>query len=145
MSEEIEVTKEMLLEALSAWKDYPAGIEALSAENKAAFLEKQGYPSAHALLSHIVGWWEEAYAIADAALAGRERPRREYDFDVFNAEAIEHFKAFSEAEMLSHYEAVRQKLVSLVSGMAAEQMQNKRARRWLYGVVIHHAEEHAIS
>jgi hypothetical protein len=32
MSEEIEVTNEMLLEPLLAWKDYLAGIEALSAE-----------------------------------------------------------------------------------------------------------------
>lgn len=145
MSEEIVVTKEMLLESLSAWKDYPAEIEALSAEKKAAFLGKQGYPSAHALLSHITGWWEEAFAIVDDTLAGRERPRREYDFDVFNAESLERFKTWPEADLLSHYEALRQKLTALVSGLTDEQLQIKRVRNWLHGVVVDHAEEHAIS
>ena len=145
MPEEIEVTKEMLLEALSAWKDYPAGIEALPADMKAAFLEKQGYPSAHALLSHIVGWWDEAFAIVEDTLVGRERPRREYDFDVFNAEAVERFKAWPEAELLSHYETMRQKLTMLVSGLTDEQLEIKRVRNWLHGVVVDHTEEHAIS
>jgi hypothetical protein len=144
MPEEIEVTKEILLEALSTWKDYPAGIEALPVEKKAAFLEKQGYPSAHALLSHITGWWDEAFAIVDDALAGRERPRREYDFDVFNAESLARFKAWSEADLLSYYETMRQKLITLVSGLTDEQLEIKRVRNWLHGVVVDHAEEHAI-
>lgn len=144
MPERSEVTKEKLLEALSEWKEYPAGIERLSAVQKAAFLEKQGYPSAHTLLSHITGWWEEAFAIVDDTLAGRERPRHEYDFDVFNAESIAHFKLWSEADLLSHYEGMRQKLVVLVSSLTDEQLQIKRVSNWLYGVVIDHAEEHAI-
>jgi hypothetical protein len=144
MSEEIVVTKEMLLESLAAWKDYPAGIEALSAEKKAAFLEKQGYPSAHALLSHITGWWDEAFPIVDDALAGRERPRREYDFDVFNAESLARFKSWSESELLAYYEVMRQKLITQVSSLTDEQLRIKRVSNWLYGVVVDHAEEHAI-
>jgi hypothetical protein len=144
MSEEIEVTQEMLLKALETWQAYPAEIEALSIEKKAAFLEKQGYPSAHALISHLVGWWDEAYAIVEDTLAGRERPRREYDFDVFNAESLARFKSWSEADLLSHYEAMRQKLITLVSNLTDEQLKIKRVSGWLYGVVVDHAEEHAI-
>jgi hypothetical protein len=139
------VTKEKLLEALAIWKDYPAGIECLPAAKKAAFLEKQGYPNTHALLSHITGWWEETIAIVEDTLAGHEPPRREYDFDVFNAESIARFKSWPEADLLLHYEVLRQKLIVLVSGLTDEQLQTKRVSNWLHGVVVDHAEEHAIS
>jgi hypothetical protein len=144
MPKEITVTKESLLKSLAAWKDYPANIEALPPAEKSAFLEKQGYKSAHALLSHIVGWWEEAFAIVDDALAGRERPRRKYDFAIFNAESLARYENWTEADLLSHYEAWRQKLVTLVDGLTDEQLQIERVGGWLYAVTEDHAEEHAI-
>ncbi len=145
MPEEIVVTKQMLLESLADWKNYPADIEKLPPAEKSAFLEKQGYKSAHALLSHIVGWWEEAFAIIDDALAGRERAPRKYDFDVFNAESLARYANWAEADLLSHYETWRQKLVSLVDGLTDEQLQIKRVGSWLYAVIEDHAEEHAIA
>ncbi len=144
MTEEVIVTREMLLESLAAWKDYPANIEKLPPAEKSAFLEKQGYKSVHALLSHIVGWWEEAFAIVDDVLAGRERAPRKYDFDVFNAESLARYEKWTEANLLSHYETWRQKLVALVESLTDEQLQIRRVGSWLYAVIEDHAEEHAI-
>jgi hypothetical protein len=145
MAKEIEVTKEMLLESLAAWKGYPAKIDGLPSVEKLAFLERQGYKSTHALLSHIVGWWEEAFAIIDDVLAGREHPSRKYDFAVFNAASIARYEKWSEADLLSHYEAMRQKFVALVEALTDEQLQIERVGSWLYAVIEDHAEEHAIS
>lgn len=145
MPEEIVVTKEMLLKSLADWKEYPANIEKLPPAEKAAFLEKQGYKSTHALLSHIIGWWEEAFAIIDDVLAGRERPHRKYDFAIFNAESLARYEKWTEADLLSHYEAWRQKFVALVENLTDEQLQIQRVGSWLYAVIEDHAEEHAIT
>jgi len=144
MAEEIVVTREMLLKSLAAWKDYPANIEALLPAEKSAFLEKQGYKSSHALLSHIVGWWDEAFAIIEDVLAGRERPSRKYDFAVFNADSVTRYETWTEADLLSHYVTMRQKFVALVNGLTDEQLQIERVGGWLYAVLEDHAEEHAI-
>jgi hypothetical protein len=144
MPEEIVMTKEILLESLASWKDYPINIEKLPPAEKSAFLEKQGYKSAQALLSHILGWWEEAFAIVDDTLAGRERAPQKYDFDIFNAESLARYEKWTEANLLSHYEAWRQKLVSLVEGLSDEQLHIRRVGSWLYAVIEDHAEEHTI-
>jgi hypothetical protein len=142
----IQVTRQTLLDAFKAWQAYPAAFAHLSETQKADFLHKQGYASFHALLSHIVAWWEEAFGIMDDIMAGREhlRPPKQYDLDTFNAAAVERFNNWSEADLLAHYEVMRRKLLLLVSNLNEEQLQIKRFHNWLHAVVLEHAEEHAI-
>ena len=104
-----ELTKSQILTALDEWAGYVPRFESLSARDKAEFLETQGYASLHDLLAHIAVWWEEAESVISATIEGRERPRRDYEFDAFNAESLARFKDTSEADLLTWFEAMRKK------------------------------------
>jgi hypothetical protein len=137
-----ELTKTHILTALDEWGDYVPRFESLTASGKAAFLKAQGYASLHDLLAHIAVWWEEAESIISATLEKRERPRRDYEFAAFNAEAVARFKDTSEAELLSWYEAMRKKMIALVTGLTEEELKIRRVSDWLNGPVLSHIKEH---
>jgi hypothetical protein len=137
-----ELTKSQILTALDEWGEYVPRFEALSAGARADFLKTQGYASLHDLLAHIVGWWEEAEAIVNATIEERDRPRRDYEFDTFNAESVAHFKDTSESQLLAHFDGMRQKLTAQVKGLTDEQFKIRRVSVWLNGVILAHIKEH---
>jgi hypothetical protein len=137
-----ELTKSILLNALDDWGEYASRFNRLAPDEKEAFLKSQGYASLKDLLAHISVWWEEAEAIIRATIEKRERPRRDYDFDSFNAESVSRFKHTSEAEFMDWYEAMRQRMIALVSGLTDEQIKIRRVSTWLNGTVLSHIKEH---
>jgi hypothetical protein len=137
-----ELTKTQVLTALDEWAEYVPRFEKLSAKEKAGFLKAQGYASLHDLLAHIAVWWEEAESVISATLENRERPRRNYEFDSFNAESVARFKDTSDAELLNWYEAMRKKMIALVTGLTEEQLKIRRVKVWLDGPCLSHIKEH---
>ncbi len=139
-----EFTQALFLRSLGEWGLYPARFRALSDAEQAEFLKKQGFSSMHDLLAHVGVWWEEAEGIIRDALEKRERPRRKYDFDEFNAASLARFRDTSEAELLDWYESQRQRMISLVSSIDAEHMKNRRVHGWLDAVTLFHLKEHGV-
>ncbi len=139
-----EFTQAIFLRSLDEWGAYPDRFHALSAEEQARFLKKQGYSSLHDILAHIGVWWEEAEGIIRDALEKRERPRRRYDFDEFNAASLQRFRNTPEPEFMQWYEAQRQRMISLVSSLDAEQLKNRKVYGWLDAVTLFHLKEHGI-
>ncbi len=139
-----EFTQAIFLRALGEWGVYPARFAALSSDDQAQFLQKQGFASLHDILAHIGGWWEEAEGIIRDALENRERPRRKYDFDEFNAASLARFRDTPDDQFFNWYESERQRMISLVSSIDPEQMQKRRVHGWLDAVVLYHLKEHGI-
>ena len=126
------------------WKVFPGRFKQLSPENQAAFLKSQGYDSFHDLLAHILAWWEEASKIVTSILDNMELPRKEYDIDAFNANALEHFRSWKETDMLIHFENVRESLITLVVDLPESGLHNPRINGWLKACLVEHFQEHDI-
>ena len=75
----------------------------------------------------------------------REYERKKYDFDVFNAGAIEKYKDWNEAEFLIHFEKMRQKAAADLRSMNEAAWENRRVKSWINGIFIHHAREHLVA
>lgn len=127
------------------WADYIERFNRLPLEEGIERVNKQGYQQFRDILAHVVAWWEEAMPIILAIAEGREYARKKYDFDGFNAEAVEKYKDWDEAEFLAHFEKVRQKAAADLRSMNEAAWDNKRVRSWVNGVFIHHAREHLLA
>ena len=139
-----EFTQAVFLKSLEEWGACAARFRNLSADRQAAYLQTQGFASIHDILAHVGVWWEEARGIIEDTLNKVERPRRKYDFDEFNAASLKRFKDTPEAEFMAWYEAERQKMISLVSSLDAEQLKIRRVHGWLDAVTLFHLKEHGI-
>ncbi len=105
----------------------------------------QGYAQFRDMLAHILSWWEEAMPIIVAIAEEREYPRKKYDFDTFNAEAIAKYKTWPEGIFLAHFEKTRQKAVVDLKSIYKDSFENHRIQNWINGVFIHHAREHLVA
>jgi len=136
-------TQALFLRSLDEWGTYPDKFKALSPEEQAEFQKIQGF-SLPQMLAHVGVWWEEAQGIIRDTLEKRERPRRKYDFDEFNAASLARFKDTPEAELLEWYESGRQRMIALITSLDAEQIKIRRVYGWLDAVTLFHLKEHGI-
>jgi hypothetical protein len=137
-----EFSRELFLKALDEWGRYAQTFRDLPEEEQTSFLKAQGYASMRELLAHVAAWWEEARSIIDEAIKHGNRPSRTYDFAAFNAAAIKRFEDTPEPEFAAWYEAERQRMLGVVSGLDESQLQIPRIRNWLNAVLLEHLKEH---
>ena len=126
------------------WGEYVKQFNRLSPDERAAFLEKEGFANFHDLLAHVIGWWEEGLWIITGILDDPSFTWEERDTDAFNVELIEKFRSWPEEDLLLHYENVREALLNLVADLPENALNNEDIREWLYADVIEHLEEHRI-
>jgi hypothetical protein len=126
------------------WGEYVKQFNALSTDEQADFLQKEGFESLHDLLAHVIGWWEEGLWIITGILDDPSFTWQERDVDAFNRELVEKFRSWSEGDLLLHYENVREALLNLVADLPENALDNDDIRDWLYADVIEHLEDHKI-
>ena len=127
------------------WGEYIKQFNGLSAEERAAFLEEEGFANFHDLLAHVIGWWEEGLWIITGIMDDPSFTWEERDTDNFNQQLIEKFRSWSEQDLLLHYENVREALLNLVADLPENALSNEDIRDWLYADVIEHLEDHKIA
>jgi len=127
------------------WANYVERFNRWPAEYGLERVIEQGYPRFRDMLAHILAWWEEAMPIILAIAENREYERKKYDFDVFNAAAIEKYKDWEEKEFFAHFEKTRQKAAGDLGSMNEAAWENRRVRVWVNGVFISHAREHLVA
>ncbi|MGB7876835.1 MAG: hypothetical protein WBL25_20820 [Anaerolineales bacterium] len=126
------------------WGEYIKQFNALSPEERAMFLQKEGFADFHDLLGHVIGWWEEGLWVMTGILDDPSFTWEERDADAFNVELIDRFRSWSEEDLLLHYENVREALLNLVADLPENALDNEDIRDWLYADVIEHLEDHRI-
>ena len=142
----MSITKQRTLDFMEfEWGTYIERFNRWSKEGQDKRLKQMGYESFRDMLAHILAWWDEGMEIIVGTAEGREVPRKKYDFDVFNAEAVAKYKPWDEREFLSHFEKTRQKTVDSFKSMKEAAFENRRVQAWIHGVIIHHAREHLVS
>ncbi|MBL8103426.1 MAG: ClbS/DfsB family four-helix bundle protein [Anaerolineales bacterium] len=127
------------------WATYVERFNRLPKEVGEKRVKAQGYERFRDMLAHVLAWWEEAMPIILAIAEEREYERKKYDFDVFNADAIEKYKDWDETEFLTHFEKMRQKSAADLRSMNEAAWENRRVKSWINGVFIHHAREHLVA
>jgi hypothetical protein len=124
------------------WADCVARFNALTAEEQAAYLNKQGYARFRDLAAHVIAGWQEGIQViqtgSDEAVFEAE------DEDAFNANAVERYGKLQEAEVFAEYEKVRATLIRLVETLPDEVYSKRNVQDWLRADVLAHYYEHAM-
>lgn len=126
------------------WGTYIEDFNQLDAEKKQEFLSKQGFKSFHDLLAHIVGWWEDGARVITGVLNSPNFTWEEHDVDAFNAELLQKYSTWSDEDIFSHFEFVRQALLNLIDELPDNAPLSKEIETLLKDDVIEHYDEHPI-
>ncbi|MBI4761944.1 MAG: ClbS/DfsB family four-helix bundle protein [Chloroflexota bacterium] len=140
------ITKERTLAYIEQeWGTYVERFQRLPREKQERRVREQGYERFRDMLAHILAWWEEGMGVIRAVAEGREPERKQYDFDVFNAEAVAKYRDWDEAAFMAHFEKMRQKMAADLRSMPDALFEHRRVRAWLHGIIFHHAREHLVA
>lgn len=140
-----KISKEQFLERLQAdWRNYPARFARLAPPEQAVFLEKQGYASFAALLSHVIAWWQDGEQTLQKMRRDPDMPLGEYDVDAFNAAAVQRLAGFSAGEVLQRFEAQRQAMADLVRALPEAELEQENVNTRLNYEIMMHWTEHAL-
>lgn len=139
------ITKQRTLDYVNLeWGAYIERFNRLPKAEQEKRFEKAGFESFHDMLAHILAWWEEGMHPIRAIAEGREVERKKYDYEAFNAQAVEKYKNWEADRFAAHFEKTRQKIEADIQSMEEEAFENRRLRSWVNGIFIHHAREHLV-
>ena len=140
------ITKQRTLDYVEIeWESYIERFNRLPVDEQAKRVKQEGYEQFRDILAHILAWWDEGMEVILALAEGREFERRKYDFDAFNAEAVDKYRDWDEAEFLSRFEKTRQKIGADLRSMDEAVFENRRVKAWIRGILISHAREHLVA
>ena len=140
------ITKKRTLDYVEQeWGTYIERFQRLLKDEQEKRVKEMGYERFRDMLAHILAWWDEGMGIITAIAEERPFERVKYDFDVFNAEAVEKYKDWDEAEFISQFEKTRQKMGADLKSMNEAVFENRRVRSWLSGIIFDHAREHLVA
>jgi hypothetical protein len=141
----VALSRFLLLDLLqNEWVTYVEDFNALDDEKKKEFISRQGFGSFHDLLAHIIGWWEEAVRIINGILHEPGFTWQDPPVDTFNLELTKKYSAWSDTDLLSHYETTRTAMLELVTKLPDDAFLNPDIEGWLASDVVHHYEDHEI-
>ena len=126
------------------WAEYIQDFNRLDDERQVEFLSKQGFPTFHDLLAHIVGWWEEGARIIAGSLDTPGFSWTDPEVDQFNLELRRKFSAWSDDDLFKHYESVRLAMIDLTADLPKDAFLNEDIEGWLAADVVGHYDEHPI-
>ncbi len=137
----LDAPRFLLIDTLQReWGAYLDLYRSFSAEEKHAYLQKQGFARFPDVLAHIVAWWEAGIRVIGSG--GDEDPCEGQDVDAFNAAAVQRFSKQEEPEVSASYERTRLVLLNLVGTAPDEVLSKPNVQSWLRSDVIEHYFEH---
>lgn len=126
------------------WGTYVDRYNKLSAAEQQQYLSRQGYRRLGDLLAHVAAWWQRGMQLIMIYQHDSSFQTPDVDVDDFNAEAVASVRFLSDAEVISHYEAVRRQMLELVKGLTEVDLQSGMIKRQLSMDVVSHYQEHLI-
>ena len=140
------ISKQRTLDTLELeWGTYAERFNRLPTEEQNKRVKQTGYESLRDLLAHILAWWEAGMEVIHAIAEDRPFERKNYELDLFNAEAIARYKPWDEAEFMAHFEKTRQKVSADLKSMDEAVFENPHVKDWLFWVILDHARAHLLA
>ncbi|MBL8061998.1 MAG: ClbS/DfsB family four-helix bundle protein [Anaerolineales bacterium] len=127
------------------WATYIERFQRLPELDGTQRVRRQGYDRFRDMLAHILAWWEDVMPAILALAENRDFPRKKYDFDAFNAEAVAKYKDWDPVEFLAHFEKTRQQAAADLKAMNDAVFEDRRIQGRINGIFIHHAREHLVA
>lgn len=124
------------------WGEYVEAFNAMSPERQVKFLSKQGFARFSDIVTHIIGWWEEGLMAIEKILREPAYQWQERDTDQFNAELVEKYSAWSEADVFAEFEKVRKRALEFARKLSDDDYKNPMIAEWLAADFIEHLDEH---
>lgn len=93
------------------------------------------------LVAHLIRWQEEALGHLEALRDGTYE-RRQYDFDAFNAVAVEERRGVAWPKLVEQLAGSHAAMVALSETLPEEMWEDKRVSGWLKATVHGHYAEH---
>lgn len=141
----VTISRFLVMDTLeNEWSTYVENFNRLDDEKKHEFLSTQGFESFHDLLAHIVGWWEEGSRVIRGILDSPSFTWETQDVDAFNAKLTKKYSAWSDEDLLKHYETVRLAMRELAAGLPEDAFLNEDIEGWLKDDVVRHYDEHPV-
>ncbi len=138
-------TRQKILTLLQQdWAEYVHKFHRMPLEAQTTFLAEQGYERFADLLSHIVAWWEVGYRTVDSYLTEPSFQPRNYDVNVFNAEAVARTAECSEDEVILAFERMRLFLIDFINQLPDTAFENEKVVSQLDMELAGHLHEHRI-
>jgi hypothetical protein len=138
--------RQQALDALqNEWGTYVERFHSLAPQERAAFLEKQGYRRFADLLAHIMAWWQDGIGCIGRYKIDRGFEHPAIDVDVYNARAVEKVAGRGESEVIADFESMRRKFVDCVGALGDADLQDGRIAKQLEMELLGHYEEHKIA
>ncbi len=126
------------------WGTYVERYNKLSAAEQQQYLARQGYARLADLVAHVAAWWQRGMLLIMVYQRDPGFQPPDVDVDSFNAEAVASVKFLSEAEVISHFDAVRRQMLELVKGLTEVDLQSDAVKRQFGMDVLGHYQEHLI-
>lgn len=124
------------------WAAYISAYNLVSPERQAEWLKGQGFVRFQDILAHIIGWWEEGLYVIDKIKNDPEFKWEERDTDGFNAELVEKYSSWIEADVFAEFEKVRMNSLEFVKCLSDEDFRNPVIADQLSADFIVHIDEH---
>jgi len=140
-----KVTKAQVINNLkNEWPEFKKRFESLSTEQKAQYLQKQGFSSELGMISHIIAWWNDAYKnITNLKMdPGYNSP--EQDVDKFNADIVKSSINKPINEVLAEFEVTRNNLIQLVGSLDESNIETNKIQKELFWDITNHYKDHKI-
>lgn len=124
------------------WTVYLATLDALPEDERQAFAQEHGYPSAKELIAHIAGWWREAVRRVGEMMAGQQ-PTADYETDhEFNARMIKAVSAQTYEQVKEDFENARIEIAGLVAELPESALDNPHIYDELETEIVGHYYQH---
>lgn len=124
------------------WAECVPRFNALTADEQAAFLRKQGYARFRDLAAHVIAGWQEGIRVLQSS--SDKAVYESQEGDAFNADAVQRYGKLEEPEVFAEYEKARLTLIRLVETLPDEVYSKRNVQDWLRADVLAHYFEHAM-
>ena len=124
------------------WAGYISSFTSMPPERQAGWLKKQGFARFQDILAHIIGWWEQGLQVISGVWSDPGFQPDDIDTDKFNAELVERYSSWSEADVFAEFEKSRRSAFEIIKKLSDEDYKNPIIAGWLVADFIEHFDEH---
>jgi hypothetical protein len=121
---------------LDGWQTYLAALHDLSDEDRAAYLNAQGYEQVRDLLAQAIVRCEETIGVVSLMVCGGEIQRDSRGRTDRNLHAIARFQYFTDAEMLRRFALAYGALGRMLAFFPETALEDPAIYRWLFTTII---------
>lgn len=150
-SEKPRFSRQELLAALEqGWKQYLAGLAAVSEEEQTRCAQAQGFARVQDLLVHIFAWWERSMQRSIRLLQGppvidaSAHALFAQTIDEFTADAIARHQQWTRAAVEARFAAALTALEAFLRNLPESALEDDRIQRWMRSEAIDHYQEHRL-